>query len=273
MILRSVEGVKRGLGTIRQDVNISIRSGARTEIKGFQELKIIPKIIEYEVKRQIEQVKEGKKLVKEVRKAEPDFTTSFLRPMPGAARLYPETDVLPVKIDELCLDRLKKQLPKLLSHKISDFEEKYNLSKDLAKEVIDNEFFEKLTKKFPNIEPMMIANTLVVLPKDVKKRLNADLSNLKYADYEEVLSYLDSGKISREAIPDLLIRKSNGEEIALDIKNYSPVSMEELEKEIVKIIHEKPNLNLGAYMGLMMAKHRGRVEGRKIVELLKRYIE
>ena len=205
MILRSVEGVKRGLGTIRQDVNISIRSGARTEIKGFQELKIIPKIIEYEVKRQIEQVKEGKKLVKEVRKAEPDFTTSFLRPMPGAARLYPETDVLPVKIDELCLDRLKKQLPKLLSHKISDFEEKYNLSKDLAKEVIDNEFFEKLTKKFPNIEPMMIANTLVVLPKDVKKRLNADLSNLKYADYEEVLSFMSSAISSPF---DFLISKS-----------------------------------------------------------------
>ena len=47
MILRSIQGVKRGLGTIRQDVNISIKEGARPEVKGFQELRSIPKIIEY----------------------------------------------------------------------------------------------------------------------------------------------------------------------------------------------------------------------------------
>jgi len=92
MILRSVENVKRGIGTIRQDVNISIHHGERTEIKGFQDLRSIPKVIEFEVKRQLNAVKSGKKLSKEVRKAEPDFTTSFLRPIPGAARLYPETD-------------------------------------------------------------------------------------------------------------------------------------------------------------------------------------
>src|SRR3989338_6954119 len=41
MVLRSVDGVKRGLGTIRQDVNVSISKGARTEIKGFQDLRSI----------------------------------------------------------------------------------------------------------------------------------------------------------------------------------------------------------------------------------------
>src|SRR3989338_3586816 len=61
MVLRSV-GVKRGLGTIRQDVNVSIKDGARTEIKGFQDLRSIPKVIEYEINRQLNAINQNKKL-------------------------------------------------------------------------------------------------------------------------------------------------------------------------------------------------------------------
>ncbi|MDG6251302.1 Glu-tRNA(Gln) amidotransferase subunit GatE, partial [Methanocalculus sp.] len=53
MILRSTRKVKRGLGTIRQDVNISIRDGARVEIKGVQELDLIPEVVSREVERQV----------------------------------------------------------------------------------------------------------------------------------------------------------------------------------------------------------------------------
>lgn len=53
MILRSTGRVKRGLGTIRQDVNVSIRGGARVEIKGVQELNLIDRIVELEVMRQV----------------------------------------------------------------------------------------------------------------------------------------------------------------------------------------------------------------------------
>ena len=52
MILRSTGAVKRGLGTIRQDVNVSIEGGARIEIKGAQELRMIPKLVEKEARRQ-----------------------------------------------------------------------------------------------------------------------------------------------------------------------------------------------------------------------------
>ena len=52
MILRSTDRVKRGLGTIRQDVNVSIKEGYRVEIKGFQDLKSIPKVIKKEIERQ-----------------------------------------------------------------------------------------------------------------------------------------------------------------------------------------------------------------------------
>lgn len=55
-VLRSTK-VKRGLGTIRQDLNISIREGARVEIKGVQDLDLMPKMVENEVKRQINLIK------------------------------------------------------------------------------------------------------------------------------------------------------------------------------------------------------------------------
>ena len=51
-ILRSTR-VKRGLGTIRQDLNISIREGARIEVKGVQDLDLMPTIVENEVERQL----------------------------------------------------------------------------------------------------------------------------------------------------------------------------------------------------------------------------
>src|SRR3989338_2009700 len=52
MVLRSVKGIRRGLGSIRQDINVSIKGHPRVEIKGFQDLRSIPKVVEYEVNRQ-----------------------------------------------------------------------------------------------------------------------------------------------------------------------------------------------------------------------------
>ena len=52
MVLRSTGRVKRGLGTIRQDINISIRKGARVEIKGVQEFDLIAEVVMREANRQ-----------------------------------------------------------------------------------------------------------------------------------------------------------------------------------------------------------------------------
>jgi glutamyl-tRNA(Gln) amidotransferase subunit E len=64
LILRLTRKVKRGLGTIRQDINISIPEGEKIEIKGAQDLDIIPDIVRNEVERQ-KKLLEWQKLVKE----------------------------------------------------------------------------------------------------------------------------------------------------------------------------------------------------------------
>src|SRR3989338_8030110 len=96
-ILRSCK-VKRGIGTIRQDVNISVLNGNRIEMKGMQDMKTFVKTIENEVLRQKKLFDSGKPAPTEVRNALPDCSSEFIRPMPGADRMYPETDLPLLKI-------------------------------------------------------------------------------------------------------------------------------------------------------------------------------
>ena len=271
MVLRSVEGVKRGLGTIRQDVNVSIEKGARTEIKGFQDLRSIPKVIDYEIHRQLSAISEGKKLGREVRKAEADFTTSFLRPLPGAARLYPETDVTRIKINKKYIEELKKQLPKLIAHKAEEYENKYKIAKELAKELIGNELFEELVKKYNKLEPQLIAHALISIPKEIKTRFKEDISKIENEHFDEILGYLSKGIIAKEAIIDLLIKKVRNEKIKLE--EFASVSLGDLEKEIKELLEKRKGLNIGAYMGILMGKYRGKVDGEKIMELLKKFVK
>ncbi len=273
MILRSTEKVVRGIGSIRQDVNISIKGGARTEIKGFQDLRAIPKVIEFEVKRQQELIVKGEKVKEEVRKAEPDFTTSFLRPMPGSARLYPETDIIPIRITEEIIEEVKKHLPKLIVEKVENIEKKYGLSAELAKEIIsDNkeDVFEILVDKFHKIEPKFIAHVLINVPKDIKSRYRLESENISLKDIEKVLGYLSDDKIPREAVLEILVNVARGEEV--DLSRYEQISDIELEGTIRDLIFEKRGLSLSAYMGIVMGKYRGKVEGKKVSELLKKYI-
>ena len=271
MMLRSTEKVKRGLGTIRQDVNISIAKGARTEIKGFQELKSIPKVIEYEVERQLNETKQNKKIEQTVRKAEPNLTTSFLRPMPGAARMYPETDIPVIKITKERIEKIRKKLPKLLTEKEKEFEKKYKINNELAKELISHEKFEDYIGKFKNIEPQQIANILINIPKEIKTRFDVNTASLTDENFEEVLRYLNEGKIAKEAVIELLTEAAKGKKV--DISKFKTISLGNLEEEIKEIISQKPGLTIGAYMGLAMAKYRGKVDGKKVMEILRKFVK
>ena len=141
----------------------------------------------------------------------------------------------------------------------------------MAKELIEDNKFDLLVKKFKKIEPLAIANALISIPKEIKARFNLDPSKLNDEDFEEILSYLNDGKIAKEAVIDLLAKKIKNEKI--ELSHFESVSDEELEKEIKAIIKEKPGLNIGAYMGLMMAKYRGKAEGKRVMDLLKKYVK
>ncbi|MCK5107823.1 MAG: GatB/YqeY domain-containing protein, partial [Nanoarchaeota archaeon] len=267
MILRSTGKVKRGIGTIRQDVNISIQNTARVEIKGFQDLKSIPKIIDYEINRRIKILESGKQLENEVRKAEPDFTTRFLRPMPGASRMYPETDVQIIEVTKEDLSKIK--IPELLESQISKLENKYKINNHLAQEIIKQRIdLEIFTNKYKNIKPEFIASTIIDTPKEIKKRYSLDANILIHLD--PVLSKLNQNKITKEAVFEILLEYAQGKKP--DYSTYQPISEKEIEKEIKLIISKNKNAPIGALMGQAMAKFRGKVDGKLVMQIIKKNI-
>lgn len=396
-LLRLTGKVQRGIGTIRQDVNISTEKGARVEVKGAQELKLIPKLIENEVKRQERLVElyaeirkrfggkvaikekitdltpvfketkcsiikksiskggvvlgmllplhkgllgfelckgrrygtelsdyakaagvkgiihcdedmkryeisdsEVRKLTKElrcsaddgfalitgeeemttramkallrralllavpeeVRKALPDGTTSYMRPLPGRARMYPETDVEPVKITKDMITEIGKKLPpkpeekrkELLSMLNKELAEKMLLSRRLP-------LFEKIVGL--GIDPVLAAstleNTLVSLKRD-----GVPTENLKDDSILSLFSEYKKETFVKAAIPDILAHLARN----LSASPKDAIKSLGLERisgnELLSIVKREKDF------GSIMAKYRLRVDPKEVQELLKR---
>lgn len=268
MILRSTGRAMRGIGSIRQDINLSITGGARVEIKGFQDLRAIPKVIITEIERQKSLTEQGSKVKPEVRKAEPDGTTSFMRPMPGSARMYPETDVLSVRITKEWLDKI--EIPELLTEKAIKVEKQFDLNADLAREIVQEEInLESYKEKYKNLKPNVIAQILIEVPKEIRSRLKLDPEKIRDEDYEKVLDALNKNKISREAVIELLAEVAQGR--SMNFEKYKTVSLEELESFIKELAEKNKGVSIGGLMGDVMNKYRGLVDGKKVMEILRKY--
>ncbi len=264
-ILRACK-VKRGIGTIRQDVNISIRGSERVEIKGFQNPAMMNQTVIKEIERQQECI-EKNKCKKEVRKANPDGTTTFIRPMPGSARMYPETDFQLLKITENMIDEAKKTLPKLASEHKS-FLQEFGLNEELIKLILTEhklEEFKYLSKVIDN--PQLIAKCLVLLPKEIastEKRTIRQIEEIIKLDVlEGVLSEVGKS-ISENDVKIVLQKLIQGE----SFKEAITKEKINLDQEIKCLIKEKPGLNSNAYMGLIMSKFKGKVNGKEVMDAL-----
>ncbi len=263
MMLRSTGKVKRGIGTIRQDVNVSIKGHPRVELKGFQELRYMVKVIENEVERQ----KKEKKGESHVRKVNSNGTSKFMRPMPGAARMYPETDVSVIRITKKMLDDVK--VSELIDDKVLRFEKEFKLSSEDARMVVKSEIdLGSYVKEFKKVDIKIIVDVLMKHPKEIKKRFN--LEGLKENHFREVLEYLNSGKIGKSAVLEVLVEiLKNGK---VNLSKYKGISDKDLEKEVKKIVSKNKGAPINALMGEVMKKFRGKVDGKKVMMLLKKMI-
>ena len=71
---------------------------------------------------------------------------------------------------------------------------------------------------------------------------------------------------SRDSVIEILVDHCNGKEV--NFNNYRKVSDKEIENEIKKIISNKKDLSPNAVMGIIMSKYKGKVEGKKVFELI-----
>jgi len=421
-ILRATGKVIRGLGTIRQDVNISIPKGALMEIKGLQELDLVPLVVKYEVQRQLgligiaeelkrtgikeenleekffdvstvfkqtkckvvqkaldanqkvlavklakfkgflkrelmpgfrlgtemadrarfwgrvggifhtdempaygitaEEVVELRKVVSaededavvfvadkaenatdalkavferarealkgvpaETRAPNADGTTRYMRPRPGAARMYPETDIPPLQITQDYVRRVSLKLPELPEQKLERLTKAYRLNQKLAKQILDSEYgelFETIVNE-SKVSPTTIAAFMTETAKALK-RDGVPVEKVADNQIREIFKAVGSGRLTKEAISEIVSWLSQHEDNSVDDAinkiGLKMLSSEELEKIVDSImernrtlIHERCEDAFGPLLGMVMKEVRGKAIAALVSELVKKRLE
>jgi glutamyl-tRNA(Gln) amidotransferase subunit E len=381
---------KRGIGTVRQDVNVSIAGGAKTEIKGVPDLSLIPKVIEYEAARQVnllkiaeelrrrgvqkvelstadvtaafanskskivrrvldaggkviavkapgfqkllgfevqparrlgteladyvrawtelggllhsdelpgygitaeevrdvagrtgvdsfvllmgveeKELEEAARIVadrlnmaplgvpEETRAANPDGTTKFLRPRPGAARMYPETDLPPIKITFELVKKAEEVARVSLEGKLNELVS-MGLSRDLALQLIKSphlEKFDEYVDRFKSVPPQLIATILL----NVARALSREGVEVTEEKLISVFEALDRRVITKEAVEDVLRNMKPGEpaEEAARRLGLVRLSYDEVRKMVEEVARE---VGRDKALREVMRRFRGRVD-------------
>jgi len=270
MIMRSTGKSKTQLGSIRQDVNVSVPGGARVEIKGVQTLKGVEQAVEQEALRQKRLLKQRKKVAEETRKLKEDFTTSFLRPMPGEARMYPETDVKPI-LTEPILKRIK--IPELIETKIKKLTEKYDIPQDMVNQLIYSPHFQ-LFERYATTNPKFVAAVLTQYTKEMEK-----IGEVTGEQIEHILKLFRKEKISKDGVYDLMkhiAEKGVSVEKAIE-RAIGKADLDEIINKVikqkVKLIKKQGEKAIKPLMGLVMRELRGKYSGKVIYKKLQKRIK
>jgi glutamyl-tRNA(Gln) amidotransferase subunit E len=220
----------------------------------------------------------------ETRSANPDGTTRYTRPRPGAARMYPETDVKPVLISQDRLRRLEFLIPEKPEVKLERIQSIYNLNEKLASQIVDSDYvelFEDLAAQ--NIDPTLLA---VTLTEDLTmiRREGLPVDNLTDKHISDVFKLVADGRTAKESLPEVLTWLSENPdedgETALRTLGLGMMNSEELDKIIKKIVQEKLNMlkekGMGAFgplMGIAMSQVRGKANPKEVQNVLQKYIK
>jgi glutamyl-tRNA(Gln) amidotransferase subunit E len=217
----------------------------------------------------------------ETRAATPDGQTVFLRPRPGAARMYPETDVLTIAVAESRLDSLRARVPRPWDEEIESIVAKYGLNNKLATQIFDSDYLEIFER---------VVNSTAVSPTFVASKLTEDLVSLQRQGLDtsalggdeilEVFSMLNSGSIAKESVlpmfEKLVKRESATVRDAVAATGASLLADQEVGRVLDKIIDENMAVvkekgigSISTLMGRAMAELRGKADGQKINAMLK----
>jgi len=422
-LLRATKSVKRGLGSIRQDLNVSIKNGALIEIKGVQELELVAKVIELEVQRQtillqirdelrarnlkptdfsdnfvdlteqlsssqskviqsamknggvvlgtrlaglkgllkrelMPEVRLGTELAKravfwgrvggifhsdelpgygitesevealnkslecgpsdafaliadskensldgltavverarealtgvpeETRTANPDGTTQYMRPRPGAARMYPETDVPPVQISPERIRRIADNLPRMPDELAKELGSRYDISPKLANQLVNSDYlrtFEEIIASAKGVAPSFVATVLTESLRSLARE-RVPVENVGDSHLKEVFVLVAEGKTAKESVLEILKWLSSNPaasaEEALRVLKLGMLTNDELGGIISKalesnrsLVNENGTKALGKMMNLVMGEVRGRADAKRVTELLRTRLE
>ncbi|MBI3024014.1 MAG: Glu-tRNA(Gln) amidotransferase subunit GatE [Thaumarchaeota archaeon] len=283
-IIHSDEFRKQGI-TGEEEARIRSAMGAGSEdaliLLGGDELRVSATI--EQVKARLSKAADGPPA--ETRAATDDGETRYMRPRPGASRMYPETDIPEVVLPAERVQRVSKLVPVPWRTAVDDLIARYSLSEDLALQVYDSEnyeVFEDLASRL-RLEPSFIASTLVEMPPRLLRE-GIDESKISVKIIVELLEAISHGKVAKEASIDVLRIVGRGEAPHVDaavrrlgLKVLSENELRELIDKIVEdssgLIMKRGNSAFSALMGEVMKQVRGKIDGELVSRILREKVE
>ncbi|MFC1553607.1 Glu-tRNA(Gln) amidotransferase subunit GatE [candidate division KSB1 bacterium] len=206
---------------------------------------------------------------KESRRALKDGNTQYMRPLPGDARMYPETDIPPVRMAKEYVNKVRQELPDIPEMNYEELSNKYGLALSDLRKISGNinsliYGIEELKLK-PNVVCNILSNNII------EKGMNNG-SDFKPDTLNNMLKALKEGKIVNEAVPEVLEKLHDGILIDNIIDDLTKKTID-IDKEIKTVINsnrpllENPKAH-AILMGKVMQKVRGRIDGAAISKKL-----
>jgi len=218
----------------------------------------------------------------ETRTAMPDGTSRFMRPRPGAARMYPETDVPPTPITEDLVARLKSHLPETPENLAKRLMKQFSLNEKLAKQVVDSDYltlFEQIASA-SKVPTSFVATLLTETCKSLERE-GIPIHSIPDSKIKSIFELVDNGEVAKEAVPDLLKwqTKNLQADPADGVKSLGlrMLTQQELEQIIdkhieknKKLVDEKGEGAFSSLMGSVMSEVRGSTDARAVSETLRK---
>ena len=221
----------------------------------------------------------------ETRGVTQDGETIFLRPRPGASRMYPETDIPSISVLPEEIKLARENIPKSWDDSIAEIQKKYNLNSQLSEQIFDSEYmelFEKICenkKNSPNFVASILCSTITNL-----QRKGFDALLLKPEHIAELFELLADDKIPKESLEiifeNIMSGKSDTVSDAIQSTAVTSMSEGELNAILDEIIQKNMELvkELGenaitTLMGIAMKQVRGKASGQTVNVLLRKKIQ
>mgnify|MGYP000965365521 CR=1 FL=1 len=290
-------------GSMRADVNLSIREagsselGTRTEMKNLNSFKAIARAIEGERKRQIELLEEGKEVLQETRRWDDNKEGSYaMRSKEDSKdyRYFPDPDLPPIMISDQWLEEVRARQPELKTEKMIRYQEQFNLSEydaDLitgTKHLAD--LFEAVTKLCD--KPKEAANWLMVEGMRLLKEYggeNPETEKISFSpeNLAKLILLVDNGTINRTVAKEVFEKIYTDDvdpESYVNEKGLTVISDEgELRTVIEKIVEANPQSvedyrngkekAMGFLMGQTMRAMKGKADPGLVSSILKELLK
>jgi glutamyl-tRNA(Gln) amidotransferase subunit E len=222
----------------------------------------------------------------ETRAATFEGKTVYSRPRPGAARMYPETDIPPIPVDGSSLDMLSSMVPLSWDETVKTIANRYDLNQKLAEQVFDSKYFELFERIMGIVKK--IPSTFIVskLTEDTVnlERQGLDTAFLTDEIIIDTFGKVEEGAVGKESVipifEKIIKKEATSVEQAINVLGVAALTNQKLEEIIAKILEDNISIitqkqmgSLGMLMGRSMAVLRGKADGQRVNEILKEKLQ